>query len=385
MSVKKWLFVPIILLLAVACGDDDDDAQTAGLRYTGDIPRFSVDPLNEGGVPLTDDSTAFAPWVKPLLDMVGVPSAVAQNARIDCSIPNQYVNDAPQIYGQSGTNEGMDYAQQFYAQAIFYDCNARQQVQEDGVSRSEQEDPGDPTAEEIPVLTAKVINSAAPEDTTRFVSWSDVPDADDVSGVMINKYRQDDNARTKTRIDLRTTGGMRSVWGVLYYDGTTRTPNATPVAYTKFAFREVDTNNDGTIDEHRVSGRHWDSVDQTVVAVKARAIRGAGVSIFTWRCSSVAEAAINSACDTTANADDEDYYDEGGTGIIDTDVSPDGNQDEVQAAGLDTDDQSTNLLAIGDYFFPTGGGGTRDDFFYVNPSTDPDQPGAVIDLAETPM
>ena len=52
MFIKKHF--PLLLgfaLLLVACGSDEDET-SSGLRYTGTIPRFSVDPLDGSGVVL---------------------------------------------------------------------------------------------------------------------------------------------------------------------------------------------------------------------------------------------------------------------------------------------------------------------------------------------
>ena len=359
----------VTLSLLTACSGGDDDAQ-GGLRYTGDIPRFSVDPLEGSGVPaVEEDSMGFvSSWLKPVVDFLGLPKAVAQSARIDCRQELDYWNGSPQVVGRAAGNPGQDYAHSFYAMSIFYDCNAREQAQQDGVGRSEHEDPDDPIAEEIPVLTAKWIDPSLPEDWTRFVSWTDVPESENVSGILINKYLQDDLTRTKTRVDLKVTGGARSVWGVLYVDSF-----GFDEWYTKFAFREV-RQPDGTVDEHLIAGRHWDDRDQTVIVVKAKAVLGTGISVFMWQCPNRTISQINDDCSTGGTAT-EMFYDEDGQTLDET---------AAGSVGLEVDHDSSDLLAIGDYFFPTDGGETSEDFFYVNPSPDPYQEGCTVDLSHDP-
>ena len=182
---------------------------------------------------------------------------------------------------------------------------------------------------------------------------------------MINKYLYDDGDTSRTRIDLKINNGARSVWGVVHYDffGGVN-------AYTKFAFREV-LAADGSVEEHLVSGRHWDDTDETVIVVKARAIAGRGVSIFRWRCATVGLADINNACSSSGPADDANYYDDDGNEIT--------NPTEINNSGLDRD-PSNGMLDIGDYFFQGNDGGTA--FFHVD--VDPTDPDGAVDLNYNP-
>ena len=115
--LKKLLPLIFLLALLVTCGDDEEQSSGRALNYSGSIPRFSVDPLRDTGVEL--GAVNFSPWQKKFFNIVGVPNAIAQSGRIDCSSQIDFVNEAPQIYERVASNVGMDYAIQFYAQSLF--------------------------------------------------------------------------------------------------------------------------------------------------------------------------------------------------------------------------------------------------------------------------
>ena len=318
------------------------------MRYTGTIPRFSVDPLDGSGV---DDTTASLDKLKPFLSLL-FPKAIAQSTIVSCTDELAASNAAPQIYASSSTNDGLDYAHNFYAQAIFYDCNARQQAQEDGVGRTEQED--DDSNMMLPVLTASNIGTL-PEDLTRFVSWTDLPETQNVSGLLINKYLQDDGTRTKTRIDLKIDTGARSVWSVLYVERA-----GGDKSYIKAAFQESDEDTNGVFNEHRVSGRYWDDQDETIISIRASARKDKGVTIRMDECTGQALININAGCTTGTTWT-----------YLDTDGNEMANESAATTAGLITE-SAPNGLPDAEAFFT----GTQAEFFTpgFDVNHDPDNP-----------
>ena len=345
--VKTILYTTFFILFS-SCGDDDP-ARSTGLRYSGAIPRFSVDPLEGGSLDERITQKSKSSRKGFFARIFSFPKAFAQEAAIDCSKEIDNWNDSPQLIGRANTNSALDFVETFYAQSLFYDCNARQQVQEDGVAASTQTDDGETPLdaeddESLPILTASIINEAAPEDFTRFVSWTNLPDlSDNVSGKLVNKYLQpEDNARTKTRVDLAIEEGLREINSFLYVHTDT---DDNSHFYIKAHFKEVDSNDDDTVDQHIISGRYWDSTDETIVVIRANIRLNVGSSVFITRCTSASD--FNATCHSSGAAETEFYYDTEGEAIA--------TEGEASTAGLATDQSSANFTTIG----------SDDDNFYT--------------------
>ena len=342
---KTTLLSVVFLSLLFACVVDDSE-----YYYTGYIPRFSVDPLPDSAAVV---SSTHPLRLRPVLMSLLVPTAVAQSTdaedeeeqclrenpdtpeicrrevdecskdggawfcrKISCDRQLSAMNSTSGFaFGEILDNTPLELMESFYARAIFYDCNARQQAQEDGVGRSTQVDeagtPDDPSDDVTKVvLTASLIGSN-PEDRTRFVAWTDTPDQPNLMGLLVNKRLQQDGKRTKLRVDLKRTNYRKQVWAVLHidYSGSSNPDDIRMMtSYEKSVFREIDSDGDGRIDQHYVSGRYWDALINTLVVVKAQTQVGMGAVVYTRRC---AASSLGASCTPTTTT----YYNSSGIEI----------------------------------------------------------------------
>ncbi len=121
---------------------------------------------------------------------------------------------------ESGNEIALGMAGYGYAQALFYDCNMRQQAREDGAEIVDETD--------VRVLHRSHRQSAELWDGTRFVEWEEQKDsdtgevpmtdgeADTVTGKMVNLYLQENGFRTQTRIELDKQDGLRQIASVFF-------------------------------------------------------------------------------------------------------------------------------------------------------------------------
>ena len=241
-------------------------------------PSFSVRPL-EGS-----SESSFSPVMSQMLA-----------ATIDCTAELNYSNAAPQTVSdaRSATITSIDWLEHAYAQAMFYDCNVRQQTLED----SEGELLSSSDIQEI--LITREDEDMPLQDFTRFVAWEGEPDANENRGRMVNLYLQDDNTRTKTRIDLNKRGGFKTVDVVFNVEWNTGTNH-----WSRAYFREVSAT------EQYVVQRHWDSGDNMIVIVIGHFLEGVGSSSFEQTCGSTDP---NAAC--VLNPAAGTYLDEDGNAI----------------------------------------------------------------------
>ena len=283
-------------------------------------PSFSVRPLEGSSV------SSFSPVTSQILA-----------ATVDCTAELNYSNAAPQTVSdaRSATITSVDYLEHAYAQAMFYDCNARQQALED----SEGELLSSSDIQEI--LITKEDEDVPFADFTRFVAWEGEPEASENRGRLVNLYLQDDNTRTKTRIDLSKRGGLKTVDTVSNVEWNTGTDH-----WSRAYFREVSET------EQYVMQRHWDSGDNTIIIVAGHFLEGEGSSSFMNTCASTDP---NGAC-PLGNTPVATYLDEDGNTI---------NANQADAAGLINIAVTNNLSTLTDGVnnlerFYTG---TLDDFF----------------------
>ncbi len=277
MKALNWIIFLNVFVLFFSCGKKKDP------------PSFSVRPLESASI------ASFS-----------AVSSNVQAATIDCTPELNYWNMAPQTVGQllTRSNNPVEYLEHAYAQAMFYDCNARQQALEDSdgevLSSSDIQE----------VLVTKEDEGVPFRDFTRFVAWEGDPEALENRGRMVNLYLQDDDTRTRTRIDLSKTGGFKIVDTVFqseYNDGTEQ--------WSRAYFREV------LATEHYVIQRHWDSDDNTIIIVAGHFVEGAGSASFMNTCGNNDP---NGVC-ALGTTPTETYLDEDGAVINDT---------QAAAAGL---------------------------------------------------
>ena len=277
---KQFLFTTASLLLCFinSCGDTKKI----------DFPSFSVKPLEGSSINTFPLQEEFS------------------QATISCEQELAFANAAPQMLR---ANSGKEFVEAFYAQANFYDCNARQQALEDS---------GDlEVAQDSPVTTVLYVGSDIPENFTRFVSWTGGIESTNNSGKLVNLYLQDDGVRTKTRIDFVNRSGLKTVNSLLIALGGTRAGQ-----WTRSFFQEFE---DGNVISHYVGGRHYDTDEQTISIVLAHMKPNAGASTFTIQCTSISPENFNTGCSNLRGAQ---YYDATGNSI---------NNAQAQTLGLITD------------------------------------------------
>ena len=291
-----------------------------------DIPSFSVKPMENSSVKNIGSNNSYSktkanslPEVKPLSDVdlndVDLDIDLSDiDLDIDlsdlrCIEELKYWNDSPELTGGQSL-VGIDYIVSFYANANFYDCNVRQQALEDGLKETLQGD--------LKVFTAQSIGDI-PEDKTRFVSWSENIDKSDIKGKMVNLYLQNDQTRTKTRVDVSYSNGVKTVNAML----EVFFPKVQLQTYTRAFFQEV-SDSKGEIVEHNIGGRHYNSEDEVIIGVIASVKKGLGSSIFVTKCNASASS-FNDECPFSSPK--EYYYNTEGESI---------NQIEAENLGLET-------------------------------------------------
>ena len=281
--MKPIIFVLCFVALTISC--KDDKGSSSGRNY--EIPRFAVYPLSESGIAtlggLGADFLPLGPN-KGLKYLVLAPinfllPPIYAQSLIDCEEEVALNNAAPQTFGRAADISAKDLIHRFYAQAIFYDCVTRQQSQSFGVGETVESDP-DNEGEEVTILTAKNIGSDE-EVLTQYVSWTDLPESENVRGRLVNKYVQNDGIITKTRVDLKIINGAREVTSMLHFIDIS---NGSAKLYSKAGFRESDPDEDGNFQEQEVWGRFYDTTNKTIVQVRATVGVGSGFSVELKRC-----------------------------------------------------------------------------------------------------
>ena len=320
----KWSGVFItclcVFLLSSSCSDGEENRSS--VRYSGYIPNFSVNaPQNSVG------ASVLNLFIKPLVTKIQSLNLEENEINIDCTEALNNWNEAPRLpevangsllcfNNQNCRTDEIGYAIHFYAQSQFYDCNIRQQIRDDGLTRqcTLREGSGgrmgednlcdEEASESVQLLYALTQGNPA-EDWTRFVSWTmdpNDPATEDVQGVLINKYLQGDGIRTKTRVDLDRRDGKKVVNSTLLVYDLSGEPSQIVRAY----FREE--GEEGNITDNYIVGRYWQVDYGQVVTIRAHLRSGAGASVFVETCSvNDFTEAQNSAC--TASGASPVYFD----------------------------------------------------------------------------
>ncbi len=333
------LSIFISLVLQFSCGEEK---KTDDKKYTGYMPRFSARIPQNTGVAEAISSNSH-------LNVLGLESHDSEESmdnfdRIDCSDELSDWNSTPRLPDSSGSDDlivcpgdgnncvnfadrSIGYVYNFSTQAKFYDCNARQQLQEDGLTRYcplRQGASGtgnigdDDLCEEgdlvdIQLLYSHIVRGPA-DDWTRFVSWTmnpNIPLTSDVEGILINKYLQSDNLRTKTRVELKRKSGAREVDSILYVTDE-NDPNFKTI--TRSYFNEVITNEE--VEELIVAGRYFSSGYNKVVVVRAHLKSNVGVVVFHRICAlSNGDNGAEKSCDFSSNVS-INYFSSDGTASV---------------------------------------------------------------------
>ena len=300
-------------------------------HYDGYLPNFSVN------IP-KDAINLNSSFLVPLQGLRSPNLKLEENqTSIDCTEALNNWNAAPQFPLQ-GTDtpfcpetetchdNELGFTINFYAQAQFYDCNARQQLREDGLTQQCPLREGDEEASleelcdeesstSIQLLYA-LIQGDQPEDFTRFVSWTmdpNTPEASDIQGRLINKYLQDNGLRTKTRVNLEREGGRKTVDSIFLYYDSSNEPQSSIRAY----FREDGAS---SVTDNYIVGRYWNTSYGKVIAVRAHVKSSTGAALFVEICPADDFAAAQASTCTASGATPV-YFDANGDLVV---ASPEG-------------------------------------------------------------
>ena len=292
-EMKSILYFLCFAIFLVSCTSGNDP----GKNYQ--IPRFAVYPPSHSGLP---GGGTFASLFqsKPSRAFTLFPAAYAQEHECDKEL--SFYNDAQSriISGQAASISGKDFIHSFYAQAILYDCETRRQARAEGVGATSQNHGEEGTV----ILTVSLIDNR-PEDWTRYISWTDLPESANVRGKLINKYLQKDGARTKTRVDLAMKNGARTVKSMLLYTDEYYT------AYTSANFKESSPDTKGNFQVQEIWGRYYDDSANKIVQARALVRVGEGFAVELVRCD-ISGTNIDTDCSGSSDKVVE-HYDANGT------------------------------------------------------------------------
>ena len=327
--MKASFFFVLVSLVSLLSSCSDGDGKRDPIKYKGYIPNFSVN---------APDTSASRKMLKSIAGeaLESLAHEETSGSRIDCSaqLENWNTISANRSYrlptavsdesvGDCANNPTVFCAPKrigmllnLYAQSQFYDCNARQQLQEDGLTKQCGVRDGSAgtntigdndlcdntkTPTDIQLLYAYTKDEANPDNRTRFVSWTMAPQSsatEDLEGLMINKYLQSsDGRKTKTRVDLTRTAQLKTVDSTLaIYNGTTDVL----LNIARVHIKEGGSN--GNVTDNYIVGRYWNSTYAKVLVIKGHIKKGTGSSVFYKTCAASDEAAaLASNCDLTTS------------------------------------------------------------------------------------
>ena len=322
MRLNFLLVFPWLICSLSSCFDGDDSSGSGKKGgYRGYVPNFSVSyPKSTATSNLLLKSLMRAvPLAIPSLELEEEPDV------IDCSDAIANWNNSTQLPNSAGgltsdpfcpTNSAgnvvdcfdneLGVVLGFYAQAQFYDCNARQQLQEDGLTKQcrlrggttgsiGDDDLCDPEATSYVQLLYSLIKKTPADDFTRFVSWTmhpTTPKDEDIKGQLINKYLQEDGViRTKTRVDIDQTGGKKVIDSILLVSDAAGVISSIIRVY----FREAGSG--ASVTDNYITARTWNKDYAKVIAVRAHVSATLGASVFYKSCAAAdALAAVTATC-----------------------------------------------------------------------------------------
>ena len=270
------------------------------------------------------------------------------------------------------STKALGYTLTLYAQTQFYDCILRQQMQY-GVERQcllrEGEEPGSPenlchedeyadTSTQFSYILLQDSEKPA-DDFTGFVGWTSDPNDptnNNVQGLMIGKYLQNDGMRTKTRLDLHEDETKKIIISTLLnYD----TNSSEGLFMIRSYFKEIKPNDGSAATENYIVGRYWNKDFAGVISLRAHLKSSVGSVLFITICPNVAnlEDAIASHCSSGAAL--TTYFDSEGTRIGSTaDFSG-----QLSTSATDNNFNPENASDNLDTFF---NGESIDEYFDIN-------------------
>lgn len=317
--MKRFYFYLMPLLL-MSCVFDDEDESQRQVRYGGYMPNYSVN-LPEDALESKLQRGVFQRGSSAA--RINYLSADENEIHIDCTDELNLANMAPRFPATSGSNapictsdnslcitSPLGFLIYAYANGLFYDCNVRQQVRQDGLSRlcklrsgsSGNIASGDLCDENTPssqkMLAFSYISSGQSlEDYSRFVAWTmdpANPGTEDLEGMMINRYLQDDGLRSKTKVILNKVNGFKAVETLefFYPDGQSTTD---PNILTRIYVREAETG--VNVANNYIVIRRWRESHGSVLAIRAHVRDGVGAIVYVASCPAATYAdAVSSMC-----------------------------------------------------------------------------------------
>ena len=300
-------------------------------------PKFSVDPIDDSGVPQLALKSKRSP---SLLANFFISSAFAQgvNCTNEMEFHNQHALQPYHLRDSEDELDGKKVVTAFYAQALFYDCNIRQQIAEGA-----RVDPSVQNGKEV-FVSHPIKEDESPKRETRYVSWTNGDDTP--KGKLVNVYNQDDGTRTRTRIDLNTESSSKKTVSVTFFFDK-ESQNIDGRARAGF----IETlDEDGEPAEHKIWGRYYIGGEDHFVQVRAR-VKPNGSYIILKRCAVAGTGDTDIVCPPDT-AEEKYYYDKDGTSYSDGALA--------EAAGVDISTLGSDIPTM-DRFFADGE--TEDTFF----------------------
>ena len=308
--MKRILF--LVPFLFISCGEDDDK----NIRYDGYLPNYSVN-LPEQAL----ESRLTAPSMPGIFQRGSLASSsIKINSfsseenviDIDCTNELNLSNAAPRfpavmgrelpacgIDGPNCNTTDLGFLIYAYANGLFYDCNVRQQVRQDGLSQlcklrsgtsgnigsDDLCDEDAPPTQQMLAYSRVTKEGLSEDDYSRFVAWTMDPDNPaevDLVGTMINRYLQDNGLRDKTKVVLDRVNGFRAVETLEFFYPSAQAQE--PNIATRIYFREAGTGTDTT--DNYIVIRRWRLSNQRVIAIRAHVKNDEGAIIYkTGNCS----------------------------------------------------------------------------------------------------
>ena len=323
MRLDFLLIFPWLIFSLSSCfeGDDSSSAKKAS-GYEGYMPNFSVGyPKN-----VLTSNLLLKSMMRALPSTIPSLALEENPDEIDCSgtianwnkstqLPSAASgsNNVPYCPTISGNvvdcfNNALGVVLHFYAQSQFYDCNARQQLQKDGLTEQcrlrdgtagsiDDDDLCDSSATTVVQLLYSLTEKASADDFTRFISWTmhpTTPKDKGIKGQLINKDLQSDGSKTKVRVDIDRAGGKKAISSVLL----TTDAAGDIISISRAYFNQAGASN--TITDNYITARYWHKDYAKVIAVRSHVSLTLGSSVFYSTCTATdALTAINVTCDPT--------------------------------------------------------------------------------------
>lgn len=202
---------------------------------------------------------------------------------------------------QKNIDTALAMASYSYAMGLFYDCNMRQQAEEDGVKVVEEND------KQVSYRSYSGRDNFW--DYTRFVTWDEYKDedgnvsstngeADTIDGKMVNLYLQDDSSRTQTRIELKKKDTLRQISSLFYAKIPANKDNGAPASEMTHRSYFVEHQGAGQ-QEHLLGLRLHHHSNAKRIYMSLAHMRADGSAVLVGICNLVEDDDYNKSCENT--------------------------------------------------------------------------------------